>query len=85
MTLATPENMKKYEAANQPRPYKDGTLMPRPAIAYSPDTGEQYSATSGDYWHMKDDEPLRDENGEPMILVVSQTTMTDALDNETGE
>lgn len=39
-------------------------------LAYSPTTGEEASADAGDYWWMSDpDEPLRDEDDEPMILV----------------
>jgi hypothetical protein len=52
--LATPKNMSLYA---------DDTV-----IAYSPLTGEETSATAGDYWMMRFDEPLLDSEGEPMIL-----------------
>lgn len=56
MTLATPANMKRY------------AYLPN-VMAYSPLTGEEYSANAGDYWHLPDDVPLQDANGEPMVLV----------------
>lgn len=55
--LATPENMKLCEANG----YN--------AVTYSHDTGERYSATSGDYWDCKQDSPLVDSNGNAMELV----------------
>lgn len=53
--IATPKNMSLYA---------DETV-----IAHSPLTGEETSATAGDYWMMPIDEPLIDSEGEPMILV----------------
>jgi hypothetical protein len=71
--LATRRNMDAYADAHPSRPYKDGILIGRPAIAYSPTTGEQYSATSGDYFMRGMDDPLLDSEGEPMILVHTRT------------
>ena len=68
-SLATRRNMDAYEAAHPSRPFKGGVLIAPAAIAYSPNTGEQYSASSGDYFMIGMDEPLRDSDGEPMILV----------------
>ena len=59
--LATRRNMDAYAAAHPNR-------APA-AIAYSPNAGEHYSASSGDYFMLGIDEPLRDSDGEPMILV----------------
>lgn len=39
-------------------------------IAYSPYTGEEYSANPSDYWHMLPSERLRDHKGRVMQLVV---------------
>lgn len=58
-TLATVANMKRYEE----------TGSPIHAVAYSPMTGEEYSATSGDYFWLGENEPLTDEFCNPMILV----------------
>ena len=52
--LATIKNMKKYYRSN--------------IIAWSPITGEQYSANHRDYWAMKDDKCLKDSEGNDMIL-----------------
>lgn len=60
---ATPHNMKLL-ADRAKAPIAAPGIM-----AYSPTTGEQYSATPGDYWDMPQDRPLIDANGEPMILV----------------
>ena len=56
MTLATPRNMRIHEGYG--------------VVAYSPATGEEYSATPGDYWNMPDDECLTDSEGNEMILGV---------------
>lgn len=80
-TLATPANMRRFEQKHRrTHPYVD----PVRAIAWSPGTHEEYSATSGDYWNVPDDAPLLDERGEPMLLVVRQERFTDALPT-TGE
>ena len=56
MTLATPRNMKLHEG--------------RGVLAYSPATGEEYSATPGAYWYMADDACLLDAEGNEMVLAV---------------
>jgi hypothetical protein len=53
--LATRENMRKYAG------------LPG-VFAYSPTTGEQYSATPGDYFWLPEGEVLTDSDGEPMVL-----------------
>jgi hypothetical protein len=67
--LATPANMRKLRHID----YRAPAAV---VFAYSPRTYERYSATPGDYWHMADDEPLLDENGEPMVLAFEHTTIT---------
>jgi hypothetical protein len=68
--LATPANMRKY--------------ADRGPIAYSFATGEEYSATAGDYFMQADDEPLKDANGDPMELIVKRMTVTrvNAIDTD---
>jgi hypothetical protein len=66
-TLATVANMREAE--------KRG----KRAVAFSPNTYEQYSATPGDYWQHAEDEPLVDSEGTPMILIVKVTHYIDAL------
>jgi hypothetical protein len=80
-TLATPANMRAVEAANPARKIGACTIMGRRTVAYSPTTGEQYSASAGDYM-LPDDEPLCDSEGEPMILVFERTVRVDALTEE---
>jgi hypothetical protein len=58
-TLATPANM---AAVAETCPG---------AFAYSPLTGEQFSATPGDYFWALPDEPIIDGEGEPCILAVA--------------
>jgi hypothetical protein len=74
-TLATPANMRAFEDAQAPN-------VPRTCFAYSPTTGERYSATPGDYLAQPDDEPLRDLNGDPMVLAREGATMVDAMTGE---
>lgn len=51
----------------------------RPGVlAYSPATGEEYSANPGDYWAQPDDWTMTDSEGEPMILVTRHTVYRDA-------
>jgi len=38
-------------------------------FVWSLSTGEEYSADPGDYWNAAEDYTLKDEIGEPMILV----------------
>ena len=42
------------------------------------DPDERSSASAGDYWKLADDEPLRDSDGEPMVLAVSCVMYQDA-------
>lgn len=74
-TLATPANMREVESHQYPN-------ARRHVFAYSPTSGEEYSATAEDYWNLPDDEPLRDANGEPMILAHRVTSIVDALTGE---
>ena len=66
-TLATPANMKRFEHVAG-------------LVAYSPTTGEEYSAWAHDYWHYTDNNPLEDANGDPMVLVVRRSYLTDVDD-----
>lgn len=54
---ATVANMRRYENC----------------LAWSPRTGEEYSATPGDYFYLSEQEPLRDGLGLPMLLVRRRT------------
>ena len=80
MILATVANMRKYQRADKVIQTPDGpiTIHARQPFTYSPNTDERYSATPGDYWNMPEDEPLRDEDGEPMILVFESVSLIDA-------
>lgn len=82
VTLATPANMRAVREANPTRHVAGCTIEGHRAIAYSPCTGEAFSADDGDYWNMPDDEPLRDSEGEPMILAFPRTIHVDALSGE---
>ena len=57
--FATPENMKKVEGVQG-------------IFAYSPTTGEQSSATPGDYFWAAPDEVLLDSEDQPMILATER-------------
>ena len=47
----------------------------RPGVfAYSPGTGEEYSADPGDYWDAGRGWTMKDAGGEPMVLVTKKTT-----------
>lgn len=82
-TLATRRNMEKFAAENPGRKLDDGGYVEgRRCFAYSRETGEQFSADPGDYFGRPDDEPLKDSDGEPMILAVSETVHRDALTGE---
>jgi hypothetical protein len=74
---ATPANMRIYERPNRVHP-DGGTIIARQPFAYSPVTDERCSATPGDYWNAPDDEPLRDSEGHPMILVFEVCDLVDA-------
>lgn len=86
-TLATPANMRAFEQAH---PSRDGVdengqkyhVEGVRAVAYSPTTLEEYSATSGDYWHLADDQAVPDANGEPMLLVVATSGYVDAMSSQ---
>lgn len=56
--IATIENMREHYAPG--------------VFAYSPLTGESYSANPGDYFWLPEDTPLTDFLGEPMDLVTSR-------------
>lgn len=85
-TLATPKNMRRWEQANQARtietPDGPAVIEARRCVAYSSYTGEEYSAASGDYWQLADDEPLLDSEGEPMILARQVCAMVDVFTGE---
>lgn len=82
-TLATPANMRRFRELHPGRDLPNGGHVEgRRCFAYSPGTGEQYSADADDYWQLGDDEPLRDCASEPMLLAVSETRYADALTGE---
>ena len=59
---ATPKNM---EALRK----ESGEPICAPGVvAVSLETGEEYSASPGDYWEAPDDEALLDSAGRPMVL-----------------
>jgi hypothetical protein len=63
--LATPKNMKECERCGIQ------------AIAISTISGDCYSAGSGDYFWLADDQPLVDDFQEPMKLVVKSVQFLD--------
>lgn len=69
-TLATVENMARV-AESCPR-----------AVAYSPSTGEQFSATPNDYFWLGAGEAIIDSEGEPCVLAVRSECFEDALTGE---
>lgn len=72
MTPATVANMRAAEDAG------------RRCFAFSPVTGEEASASAGDYfWLTDEDAALVDEVGEPMVLVVKAVQYVDPLSLET--
>lgn len=83
VTLATPANMRKFEERHPGRTVDTVNgpvhIEPRRATVISLSTGERFSASSGDYWDRPDTEPLRDSDGEPMLLATSHTIYKDAL------
>ena len=81
-TIATIENMKRYHQQSRTIPGDDGdiTILPQQPVAYSPSTGEQYSANPGDYWNAPDGWTMTDADGEPMILVFERHTFEDVAD-----
>ncbi len=82
-TLATPANMRRFAELHPGRDLPGGGHVEgRRCFAFSPGTGEQFSASAGDYWTQPDDQPLTDSEGEPMVLAVSETRYFDALNGE---
>ena len=55
--IASLKNMKKYKGKGH-------------VIAYSPHTGEEYSANPSDYWNAPDNWVMKDSSGHRMYLVV---------------
>jgi hypothetical protein len=49
----------------------------RGVMAWSPLTGEEYSATAADYWQAPAGWTMLDAEGEPMLLVREVRTMED--------
>jgi hypothetical protein len=68
--IATVANMRKHYREARTVRHEDGpiTVFPVQPFAFSYGTGERYSANPGDYFMLADDEPLRDSEGEPMVL-----------------
>jgi hypothetical protein len=82
-TLATPENMRAVREANPDRKVGDCTILGRRAFAVSVNYSEERtSADAGDYFMQPDDEPLRDSDGEPMVLAFERSYLVDALSDE---
>jgi hypothetical protein len=66
-TLATPANMKRFEHVVG-------------MVAYSPTTGEEYSADARDYFGLGENEAQIAANGEDMVLVVRRSYPVDVND-----
>lgn len=85
-TTATPANMRAYADAHPARkvqtPDGEATIIAAIPCALDLATGETFAASAGDYWQQPDDEPLRGEDGEPMVLVVPFSGYRDALTGE---
>lgn len=84
---ATPENMRRFEEMAGPHrkvdtPDGPATVEPLRCLALDPASGETFSASSGDYWDRPDNEPLTNEAGEPLVLVLKRTLYVDALTGE---
>jgi hypothetical protein len=86
-TLATRENMRRFEAANPGQtidtPDGEVRIEPRRCSALDLATGATYSASAGDYFNLPENEPLRGEDGEPLILALKRCEYVDALTGET--
>jgi len=80
MIPATIENMRKYKRENRTVEGDEGTItiLARQPVAYSPNTGEQYSADPGDYWNAPDGWVMTDSEDDEMVLVFESTRMIDA-------
>lgn len=57
---------------NMDRLYRNGVF------AYSPRTGEEYSANPGDYWYLASADTLKDSEGKPMVLVTARRVIQPA-------
>lgn len=57
---------------NMDRLYRDGVL------AYSPRTGEEYSANPGDYWYMAPADAVKDSTGHVMVLITKRVVIEPA-------
>lgn len=68
-TPATPANMKRFEEEHPGHH----------AVAMDRITGDTFSGTAGDYWDLPENEPLRGDQQEPLILVVPTQGFNDAL------
>ncbi len=68
--LATTHNMRRIwpEDRHLDTPNGPVVILSRKPVAWSPDTQEVFSANPGDYFWQPDDEPLRDREGNPMLL-----------------
>jgi hypothetical protein len=87
VTAATPENMRRFEEmAGPPRtidtPDGPAIVEPTRCLAMDPATGDTFSASAGDYYNQPDDEPLTNDEGDPLILVLKRTLYVDALTGE---
>ena len=74
--IATVANMRRVYPEDRVVLHADGMIRietPKP-FAYSPGTGERFSANPADYWNEEDeDRPLCDEYGEPMVLAFERS------------
>lgn len=83
MTTATIENMRKYYREPKRVKQPNGqhvTIFPQQPVAYSPETGEEYSANPSDYWNAPAGWTMTDENGNPMLLVIPRHSMVDVAE-----
>lgn len=86
-TVATVGAMRTYEERN---PGRDGVdeegnpyhVEPRRAVCLDVRSGQTFSASSGDYWSLGENEPLTNGEGEPLLLVVPFSGYRDALTGE---
>lgn len=79
-TLATVANMRQFKALHPGREIPGGGRVEgHRCFAFSPTTGEEASASSGDYFMLGMDEPLTGSDGEPMLLVTATTSYADAF------
>lgn len=69
--IATVRNMRAAEAAGMPG-----------VFAHDPETGDEFSATSGDYFWLSEDEPLTGESGQPLLLCVRHSEIRQVVLSE---